>query len=194
MSDSELIAEPRKGGPSAAWVQLLLGLLFGLLFGFLLQKGGAAKYHILIGVLLLQDWTVVKIMLSAIVVGMVGIYTMKALGLVELHLKPTRYLSNALGGVVFGIGFALAAYCPGTSAAALGQGNYDAIAVMIGMVAGSWLFAETSDWTHKHLDPIGERGKVTFPQLWNVSSRWFVPAAVIVLITFLVLLNWLPTM
>ena len=107
--------------------QLALGLLFGLAFGFLLQKGGVAKYHILLGVLLLEDFTVIKVMLSAIIVGMVGVLTMNRLGLVELHLKPTRYAANVLGGLVFGVGFALIGYCPGTGAAALGQGNYDAI-------------------------------------------------------------------
>ena len=58
-------------------VQLLLGLVFGIAFGFLLQKGGVGKYHVLIGVLLLRDFTVMKVMLSAILVGMVGIYALR---------------------------------------------------------------------------------------------------------------------
>ncbi len=174
--------------------QRLLGLLFGIIFGFLLQKGGAAKYHILIGVLLFEDWTVIQIMLTAVVVGMAGIYAMKAMGLVETHIKPTRYLSNAIGGVVFGIGFALAAYCPGTSAAALGQGNYDAVAVILGMAAGSWVFAETSEWTHRRLDPIGERGELTLDKAWHLPRRRFVPIALVVLAAVLLALNWLPTL
>ena len=100
--------------------QLLLGLLFGIVFGFLLQKGGVAKYHILLGVLLLEDFTVIKVMLSAIIVGMLGVFTLHALGLVELHIKPTRYAANILGGLLFGVGFALIGYCPGTGAAASG--------------------------------------------------------------------------
>ena len=117
--------------------QLLLGLTFGIAFGFLLQKGGVAKYHVLVGVLLLRDFTVIKVMLSAILVGMIGIAVLRRPSLVRLHVKPTRYAANAIGGLIFGVGFALAAYCPGTGAAALGQGNLDAIAVMVGMVAGS---------------------------------------------------------
>ena len=104
-------------------VQLALGLLFGIAFGFLLQKGGVAKYHILIGVLLLEDFTVVRVMISAIVVGMIGVFVMHRLGWVELHLKPTRYGANILGGLIFGVGFGLIGYCPGTGAAAVGQGN-----------------------------------------------------------------------
>lgn len=181
-------------GDDASWKQMMLGLLFGVIFGFLLQKGGAAKYHILIGVLLLEDWTVIQIMLSAVVVGGLGIHLMHRAGLVELHLKPTKYLSNVLGGLVFGAGFALAAYCPGTSAAALGQGNFDALAVMAGLVAGSWVFAATSNWTHDRLDPIGHRGKLTVPQLCHVSATWMVPAMLAVLAGVLVALNWLPTL
>ena len=66
---------------------LLWGLAFGIVFGFLLQKGGATKYDVIIGQLLLTDFTVLKIMLSAVLVGMMGIYAMKALGWVELYPK-----------------------------------------------------------------------------------------------------------
>lgn len=140
---------------------LLLGMVFGLVFGFLLQKGGVAKYHVLIGQLLLEDFTVLKVMLSAVVVGGLGIHLMHRAGLVEMHIKPTRYASNIIGGLLFGVGFALSAYCPGTGAAALGQGNYDALAMMVGMIAGSYLFAEASAWIARRIDPIGERGKIT---------------------------------
>ena len=93
--------------------QLLLGLVFGVNFGFLLQKGGVAKYPILLGVLLLEDFTVVNVMLTAIIVGSVGVFSLFALGLVKLHVKPTRYAANIVGGLLFGVGFGLLGYCPG---------------------------------------------------------------------------------
>jgi uncharacterized protein len=154
--------------------KLLLGLVFGLIFGFLLQKGGVGKYHVLIGQLLLQDYTVVKVMMSAVFVGMLGIHFMHRLGLVQLHIKPTRYAANIIGGLLFGVGFALAAYCPGTGAAALGQGNYDAIAMMIGMVGGSFLFAQSSAWISKHIEPWGERGKLTLHDVIPVNRTLLV--------------------
>ena len=123
------------GPPENRAAQLGLGFFFGVIFGFLLQKGGVAKYEVLIGMLLLEDFTVVKVMMSAVVVGMIGIYALHTAGLVKLHIKPTRYGANTLGGILFGIGFGLAAYCPGTGAAALGQGNFDAIAVLLGLMA-----------------------------------------------------------
>lgn len=147
-----------------------LGLLFGFFFGFFLQKGGVAKFDVLIGMLLLEDFTVIKVMLSAIVVGMIGVLGLHSLGLVQLHVKPTRYAANIAGGLVFGAGFALAAYCPGTGAAALGQGNFDAIAVMLGMVAGAYLFASTPDLSAR-ISQKGDRGKLTWPEILR-TRRW----------------------
>ncbi|MDP3615144.1 MAG: hypothetical protein Q8R98_25150, partial [Rubrivivax sp.] len=81
-------------GKSDSARQRVLGLLFGVVFGFLLQKGGVARYEVLMGQFFLTDFTVIKVMLTAIVVGMVGIFSMRALGLIELHVKPTRYAAN----------------------------------------------------------------------------------------------------
>ena len=145
--------------------QLALGLFFGVVFGYLLQKGGVAKYEVLLGQFLLTDFTVMKVMLTAIVVGMVGIFAMRALGLVELHVKPTRYASNVVGGLLFGVGMGVLGYCPGTGAAALGQGNFDAIPGIIGVMAGSYLFAETSDRVSATIEKIGNRGKIMLPDL-----------------------------
>ncbi len=168
MSEAQQVSPPLTDSNKTR--QLLWGLLFGIIFGFLLQKGGVAKYHVLIGVLLLRDFTVIKVMLSAILVGMIGIFVLQRAGLVKLHLKPTRYLANSVGGVIFGIGFALAAYCPGTGAAALGQGNLDALGVIAGLIVGSFLFAEMSGWIGRKVNPIGERGELTWPQLLHLPT------------------------
>ena len=183
---------PEKDSPAKkefAGKQLLLGLLFGVIFGFLLQKGGVAKYHILLGVLLLEDFTVVKVMLTAIIVGSVGIFSMHAMGLVKLHIKPTRYAANILGGLVFGIGFAMIGYCPGTGAAALGQGNWDAIAGVAGLMAGSYLFAEASGKLEKSFMKIGDRGKLMLPEVFGVPLSTFLVIFIPVLIAGLVAID-----
>jgi uncharacterized protein len=162
--------------PQPLWQMWILGLVFGVIFGFLLQKGGVAKYHILMGMLLLEDFTVAKVMLSAIVVGMAGVLAMNSWGLVPLHIKPTRYAANILGGLVFGIGFALSAYCPGTGAAALGQGNLDAIAMILGLLAGSYLFALASAPLSRTVGKWGDRGKLVLPDVLHVP-RWGVVLA-----------------
>lgn len=156
--------------------QLVLGLFFGIIFGFLLQKGGVAKYDVLLGALLLTDFTVMKIMLAAILVGMIGIFGMHALGLVELHVKPTKYAANVIGGLVFGVGFALIGYCPGTGAAALGQGNLDAIAGIAGLLAGSYLYAELSRKLGATVLTWGDRGCIQLPDLVGVGTTPFLIA------------------
>lgn len=173
------------GPPENRAAQLGLGFFFGVIFGFLLQKGGVAKYEVLIGMLLLEDFTVLKVMLSAVIVGMIGIYALHAAGLVKLHIKHTRYGANTLGGIIFGIGFGLAAYCPGTGAAALGQGNLDAIAVLLGLMAGSYLFAEASGWLARTVDRWGDRGELTLDRVFNLKPRVLVPIMATVLVLVL---------
>jgi uncharacterized membrane protein YedE/YeeE len=131
--------------------------------------------------LLLEDFTVLKVMVSAVVVGMIGIYALHTAGLVNLHIKPTRYGTNTLGGILFGIGFGLAAYCPGTGAAALGQGNFDAIAVLLGLMAGSYVFAEASAWLARTVNRWGDRGVLTLDRVLNLKPRVLVPVVATVL-------------
>jgi len=154
-------------------MQLFFGLFMGIIFGFLLQKGGAAKYDIILGQLLLEDFTVLKIMLSAVVTGMLGIYTLKTLGLVQLHPKPGSITINVIGGLIFGLGFALLGYCPGTISAAIGQGNLDALfGGFIGILIGSGIFAHLYPYLQGFLKK-GWFGDVTFPELFKVNP-WIV--------------------
>ena len=143
-------SEPPRG--SVGGRKLLTAVLFGLAFGFLLQKGGVGKYNVLIGQLLLQDFTVLKIMGTAIVVGMIGVFTLHHFAKVNLHLQPTRIGAQLIGGLIFGAGFALIAYCPGTGAAALGQGSWDVLFGMAGLVVGSYVFAELSGWLKRTVE------------------------------------------
>ncbi|MEX0715241.1 MAG: DUF6691 family protein [Planctomycetaceae bacterium] len=173
----------------ASGAKLVQALIFGVAFGFLLQKGGVAKFDILIGVLLLENFVVVQVMLSAILVGMVGVYLLQRAGLVELQIKETVYGANIVGGLVFGVGFGLLAYCPGTDAAAIGQGNLDAPVGVAGMIVGSYLFALASKFTRGTVTTWGERGKLTLPELTGVSRGAFVVAAVVLLVGILALLE-----
>ncbi|MCA9170043.1 MAG: YeeE/YedE family protein [Planctomycetales bacterium] len=187
---TQVVTEPITQIKTAPGPSLLQGAIFGVIFGFLLQKGGVAKYDVLIGQLLLIDFTVVKIMLTAVVVGALGVHYLHSRGLVSLHLKPTRYASNILGGLIFGVGFALSGYCPGTGAAAVGQGNLDAISVIAGMVGGSYVFAEFSGWIARKIEPIGDRGKITIQDFSPTSRTITVVVYATVLIVVLVALEY----
>ncbi len=159
-------SKPPQGAVSGK--KLITAVLYGLAFGFLLQKGGVGKYNVLLGQLLLQDFTVLKIMGTAIVVGMVGIFTLHHFAKVNLHLQPTRIGAQSIGGIIFGAGFALNAYCPGTGAAGLGQGSWDVLFGMAGLVAGSYLFAELSGWLKRTVETWGDKGKLTLAEVFHV--------------------------
>ena len=121
--------------------KLLLGLATGVVFGFLLQKGRVAKFPVIVGQFLLRDWTVVKIMGTAVVVGAVGVFALVAAGHAGLHVKPLLLGGVLSGGVLSGVGLAVLGYCPGTTVAACGEGRRDAVAGLLGMFAGrsvSW--------------------------------------------------------
>lgn len=166
---------------AVAGSRLIGAMLFGLVFGFLLQKGGVAKYNVLVGQLLLQDFTVVKVMLTAITVGMAGVFLLHHFAKANLHLTPVRLGSQSLGGLIFGAGFALLAYCPGTGAAALGQGSWDVLFGIAGLVAGSWIFAEMSGWLDETIMKRGEKGKVLLADWFPVPRGVFVTVVIVVL-------------
>ncbi|MHB9007085.1 MAG: YeeE/YedE thiosulfate transporter family protein [Limisphaerales bacterium] len=174
----------------AAAPKLLAGVMLGLAFGFLLQKGGVGKFNVLLGQLLLQDFTVAKVMLTAIVVGMIGVMALHHFAKVNLHLKPTRLGANVIGGLLFGGGFALMGYCPGTAAAALGQGSWDALFGMAGLVVGSWIFAESSAALKVTLEKWGDLGKVLLPDLLHVPRGVFVVLFAVLLTAGLIALDW----
>jgi hypothetical protein len=152
---------------------LLYGLITGILFGFLLQKGLVLRYDKQVGALRLLDMTIVKFMLSSIVVGMVGIYLLHDLGVVKLHVKATVLGGNIIGGLLFGIGWGFLGYCPATQLGALGEGRWDAVWGIIGMLAGAAVFAETYPALKKTVLTWGDLGKITLPQVLGLN-HWFV--------------------
>jgi hypothetical protein len=164
---------------------LIKGLAIGLVFGFLLQKGGVTKYDVIVGQLLLEDFTVLKVMLSAVVTGMLGIHLMKTLGWIELTPKHGSVGANIPGGFIFGIGFAVLGYCPGTIAGAIGSGYLDAlVGGLIGIIAGSALFATAYPKLDKTILKRGDYGDVRLPEFFKVND-WVVVVPLSVLIVLL---------
>lgn len=149
--------------------KLLLGLAIGILFGFLLQKGQVAKFSVIVGQFLLKDWTVAKIMGTAVVVGAVGIFALVALGEASLHIKPLLLSGVLLGGALFGAGMTVLGYCPGTTVAACGEGRRDAMVGVLGMFAGALAFVAAWPALQPVVKALGDEGKVTLPDLTNTS-------------------------
>lgn len=163
---------------------LVYGLITGILFGFFLQKGRVLRYDKQIGALLLQDMTIVKFMLSHIVVAMVGVYFLYDMGLVKLSLKPMIVGAVVLGGLIFGLGWGLLGYCPGTSLGALGEGRTDAIWGIAGMLVGAGIYAEAYPYLQKTVLTWGNYGKITIPQVFGVN-HWIVIIPFVILTVLL---------
>lgn len=166
---------------------ILYGLITGILFGFLLQKARVIRYDKQLGALRLIDMTIVKFMLSTVLVAMVGTYLLKDLGLVKLSIKPTLLGGVILGGLLFGIGWGLLGYCPGTALGALGEGRFDALWGILGMLVGAGLYAEAYPFLKKTVLTWGDLGKITFPQVLGVSHWIIIP---IVVVGGLLLFRW----
>jgi uncharacterized membrane protein YedE/YeeE len=152
---------------------LLYGVITGILFGFLLQKGRVLRYDKQLGALRLLDMTIVKFMLSTVLVGMIGIYLLKDLGLAQLSIKSTILGGVILGGLTFGVGWGLLGYCPGTSLGALGEGRWDAVWGIVGMLIGAALYAEAYPFMKRTVLTWGDYGKITLPEVLGIN-HWLI--------------------
>jgi hypothetical protein len=166
---------------------LIYGLITGILFGFLLQKAQVLRYDKQLGALRLLDMTIVKFMLSTVLVGMAGIYLLRDLRLVELSVKSSLLGGNIVGGLLFGIGWGLLGYCPATQAGALGEGRWDALWGIAGMVIGAALFAEAYPGLKNTVLTWGNLGKITLPQILGLN-HWII--ILVLIIGGLALFRW----
>ncbi len=165
-----------------------LALLLGLGFGFCLERAGFGSARKLTAVFYLWDMAVVKVMFTAIVTTMIGLFLLSTLGLMdlsELYLEPTNLAAQALGGLVFGAGFLVGGYCPGTSIAALATGRKDGMAFALGMLAGVTVYAEFTPGIEAWIKD-GSVGELTLPMLTGIGMGWWALAFV----AFLVFAGW----
>jgi uncharacterized membrane protein YedE/YeeE len=159
--------------------QLIYGLVTGILFGFFLQRGQVLRYDKQIGALRLMDMTILKFMLTAIFVGSVGIYLLKDLGLVKLSIKSTVLGATIIGGLIFGLGWGLLGYCPGTSMGAIGEGRWDGLWGLLGMLAGAAVYAESYPLMKRTVLTWGDLGKITLPGILGINHWIVVPVFVL---------------
>jgi hypothetical protein len=153
---------------SNLWIALCLGVAFG----FLLNKAGLTSYHKIVNVFRLTDMAVLKFMMSGLAVAMVGLYAMRGLGWIAFPAIPATYVvGNLVGGLVFGVGMALAGFCPGTAVAGAGEGRADyLIPGLLGFLVGGAAFGLTYESVFPVISRLAAYGNVTLGQLWNVNS------------------------
>ncbi|HEX9155157.1 MAG TPA: YeeE/YedE thiosulfate transporter family protein, partial [Nitrospira sp.] len=113
-------------------MMLALGLLLGASFGALLQLSGASSHQMITNALRLKDLTIIKLIVIAIGIGLIGVYLLDAFGMANMKVKDLFLPGIVIAGAIFGVGFAIAGYCPGTALAAAAEGKPDAWATILG--------------------------------------------------------------
>lgn len=124
---------------------LIAAFAIGIAFGFFLERAGFGSAKKLTAQFYFTDMAVFKVMFSAIVTAMLGVFYLSWLGFVDIALvfvNPTYLAPQILGGLLLGVGFIVGGYCPGTSLVALSTGRIDALAFLSGIVAGIFAFGE----------------------------------------------------
>jgi uncharacterized membrane protein YedE/YeeE len=117
----------------------LVFLFFGALFGFLLSRARATDYAAIVDMFRLVDLHLMGVIAVAIATAALGLAVLRQTSGVKLATKPAR-AGIFLGGLVFGVGWALAGACPGTALAQLGEGKLYALATIGGILAGTWWY------------------------------------------------------
>jgi uncharacterized protein len=161
---------------------------FGIAFGVLLHRARLASFDVIVEQLRLRNFTIVKVMLTAIIVGGVGVYFLVGDGVAKYHIKEANLLAVGLGAAIFGIGMAIYGYCPGTALCAIGTGSIHALVGLAGMIVGAVLYALSYDWMKANVIPVEALGKVRLPDVTGIPDlAWYGGLAVLAIVLFVVL-------
>lgn len=155
---------------------LVVAVLLGLAFGFFLERAGLGSARKLAAQFYLTDLTVFKVMFTAIITAMLGLFWLSRTGLLDLSLiqmSPTFLLPQIVGGLVFGAGFVIGGYCPGTSCVAAASGKLDGLAVFGGMMAGIFLYGELYSRIRPFANLTG-MGRIDFANLTGIPLGYLV--------------------
>jgi len=156
-------------------VSLGLAVVFGLFFGLSLERGGLGNPHKLTGIFYLRDFTVPKVMFTAIVVACIGLYLLSDLHLLDMDrvwIIPTFFWPQLVGGTLFGVGYVISGYCPGTAVVGLASGRIDALVMIFGIGAGSLLFAILFPYLEEFYLST-DMGSPTLPELAGLN-HWVI--------------------
>jgi len=168
-------------GPSSV---ALTAAALGIGFGFFLEKAGFGSAKTLAGQWYGYNFAVLRVMFTAIVVAMLGLFGLSALGVVDfdlVYINDTFLLPQLVGGLIFGFGFVIGQYCPGTAIVACATGKYDGMVFLGGFFIGVALFAFGFPLI-EHLYGMTSLGRVTLPDYFHISAGVVVIAVVVMAI------------
>ena len=160
---------------------LIVAFLIGIGFGFFLERAGFGSARKLVGQFYLNDMAVFKVMFTAIITAMLGLFYLGWIGFLDLSLvyvPPTFILPQVIGGLVLGVGFVVGGYCPGTSCVGVSTGRIDAIIFLVGFLAGIFVFGEAYPSLREFYTST-PMGQITLPELFHISYGLVVFAVVL---------------
>lgn len=151
-------------------MKLLLGLILGIAFGAALQLSGASSHGKITNALRLKDFTIIKLVLTAIGVGLIGVHLLEVVGFANIDVKDLFVPGVVVAGLIFGVGFAVAGYCPGTALAAAAEGKPDAWATVLGGLFGTLVYAFMFPVLNASVLAFGQYGPVTIHGSWGLQG------------------------
>lgn len=167
---------------------LVLAVVFGFVFGVLLHRGGVANYNVIVNQFLLKDFTVLKVMFTAIIVGGIGVLLLHQMGHANYHIKSANMLGVVLGAAMFGVGMVTWGYCPGTGIAAIATGSVHALVGFFGLLVGGIVYAYSFTWVRDHILSVAAWGKIRLPDVTGVHDAvWFAILAIIAIVVFVMI-------
>ena len=149
---------------------LIYSLFVGIVMGALIQRVGASSPRMILASLRLQDLTIIKFMATTIAVGSVLVYLMSLWFPMHFDIKPTYVVGVGVGGLIFGAGFALAGYCPGTCVVGMAEGRRDALVALLGGIAGALIFTLVYTLIEAPLIKPLNFGKITLADVLHVPA------------------------
>jgi hypothetical protein len=150
---------------------LIVAVVIGILFGFFLERAGFGNGRKLAAQFYFRDMAVFKVMFSAIVTAMLGVFYLAWAGMLDIELVyvGTTYLyPQILGGALLGAGFILGGYCPGTSIVAVATGRLDAVMFGAGVFLGILVFGEAYPLFAGFMNG-SNMGSITLPDFFSMS-------------------------
>ena len=173
-------------------IAIVVGILMGIAFGFFLEKSRVFEPGIIVGQMQLRNFIMLKVFLTAVATGAVVLAALNGFGIVKLQPKAALYAADIVGGLILGVGIALAGACPGTTLAQIGAGYRDALFTFAGGLVGAIAFSYAQPWFNTTLLASGD-GKIIFSDLIGIPYWTGALGLAAVLIVVMVLLErWRP--
>ncbi|MBE2215752.1 MAG: YeeE/YedE family protein [Opitutaceae bacterium] len=176
-------------------ISLIVAFGIGIAFGFVLERAGFGNARVLAAQFYFRDLRVLKVMFTAIVTAMTGVYVLSRMGVVDLslvYLTPTFLWPQIVGGLILGVGFVIGGYCPGTSCVSAATGRIDGIVYVLGMIFGLIGFAEIYPMVENfaHSSALGQ---ITLSSLFKIPYGVLVFAVVVMAVVAFVGAEWAET-